>query len=404
MKGEIMATDDVSMVTAEVPLEEKRLWFSIDEYKERLRRVREVMGEKGLEVLISTTPENIYYMTGYETSGYYSYQCLIIPAEGVPMMLTRHLEEPNVRALSWIDQRRTIRDTQDPLQRTKETLQEMGLAEKRIGLELDSWFLTSQNYEGLKSILSEANIVDGSMTIESVRVIKSSQEIEYIRSAAKLASEAIRQAANAIDEGVSENDVGAVVYSTLLKGGSEYLAGGPAIASGPRSALAHATWSGRTILDGDIVFLELGASFHRYHGAHVRTVSVGEPSGDVRAKADAVIAGITAAVETIRPGVASDEVDRACRGAITRAGYGDYFLHRTGYSIGVAFQPCWGEGHIMALKGGDQRILKEGMTFHMVPAVMVYGEHGIGFSEMALVTKDGCEVLGNYPRELIVKK
>ena len=96
-------------------------------------------------------------------------------------------------------------------------------------------------------------------------------------------------------------------------------------------------------------------------------------------------------------------MDKACRGTIAKAGFGRYFTHRTGYSIGIAFPPDWGEGHIMSLKDGEQMVLRERMTFHMVPATLVYGQHGIGVSETVLVTRDGCEVLGDSPRELAIK-
>jgi Xaa-Pro dipeptidase len=383
--------------------DERKLWFSLEEYQERLRKVRERMAEKDLDAMMSHTPENIYYLTGYQTPGYYAYQCFIVPAEGDPVMLTRLLEEPNARALSWVDERRTIMDTQDPVQRTMETLDEMGLAEKRLGVERDSWFLTSRNYFKLQELLPKADLIDCSSTVEKVRMIKSPQEIEYIRRGALAASEGTRQAVVAIAAGKTENDVAAAAYRGLILGGSEYMGLAPFIASGPRSALAHATWSGREMEKGDVVFLEMAGSFHRYHGALMRTVSVGKPTDDVKAKSDAVIAGLSAAVETIKPGVTSDQVDKACRGTIAKAGYGQYFTHRTGYSIGVAFPPDWGEGHIMSLKDGDQMVLREGMTFHMVPATLVYGQHGIGFSETVLVTGDGCEVLGDFQREMVIR-
>jgi len=383
--------------------DEKELWFSLEEYGERLRKVRVHMAEKGVDAMLSHTPENIYYLTGYQTPGYYAYQCFIIPAEGDPVMLTRRLEESNVRALSWVDERRTILDTQDPVQRTVETLREMGLTEKRLGVEQDSWFLTSRNYFKLRGLLPKAELIDCSGTVERARLIKSPREIEYIRRGALAASEGTRQAVAAIAEGKTENDVAAAAYRGLILGGSEYMGLAPFIASGPRSALAHATWSGRKIEKGDVVFLEMAGSFHRYHGALMRTVSVGEPSDDVKAKSDAVIAGLNAAIETIRPGVTSDQVDKACRGTIAKAGFGRYFTHRTGYSVGIAFPPDWGEGHIMSLKDGDQMVLREGMTFHMVPATLVYGQHGIGVSETVLVTRDGCEVLGDFRRELAIK-
>jgi Xaa-Pro dipeptidase len=118
--------------------------------------------------------------------------------------------------------------------------------------------------------------------------------------------------------------------------------------------------------------------------------------------AGVVISGLNAAIETIKPGVTAGEVDAACRGKFIAAGIDQYFHHRTGYSIGIAFPPDWGEGHAMSLRSGDPAVLEPNMTFHMPPGVLVYGKYGIGFSETVRVTENGCEVLTEFPRELLV--
>jgi Xaa-Pro dipeptidase len=134
----------------------------------------------------------------------------------------------------------------------------------------------------------------------------------------------------------------------------------------------------------------------------MRTVSVGKPSAEVETIAAVVIDGLNAAIATIRPGVTAGEVDAACRGEFIKAGIDQHFPHRTGYSIGIAFPPDWGEGHIMSLKSDDPTILQPNMTFHMPPGALVYGKYGIGFSETVRVTHNGCEVLTKFPRDLHV--
>ena len=88
---------------------------------------------------------------------------------------------------------------------------------------------------------------------------------------------------------------------------------------------------------------------------------------------------------------------------IEDAGFGPYFRHRLGYSIGVNYPPDWGEGQILSLRKGEPRLLEPGMTFHMVPLCLVYREFGIGFSETVRVTEDGCERFSTLPREIVVK-
>jgi len=118
--------------------------------------------------------------------------------------------------------------------------------------------------------------------------------------------------------------------------------------------------------------------------------------------AGVVIAALNAAIGAIRPGVTSASVDEACRRPIEAAGYEPYFRKRTGYSVGSAYAPSWGEGHIISLRKDDPTLLEPGMVFHMPPALRMPHRYGVGFSETVVVTESGCEVLTRYPRELCV--
>jgi len=174
----------------------------------------------------------------------------------------------------------------------------------------------------------------------------------------------------------------------------------PFICSGYRSALAHATWGGRKIEKGDVIFFEISGAVKRYSAALMRTAYLGDPPQEVVKIAEAVIAGLTKAVETIRPGITSEEADHACRSVIADAGYGEHYRHRLGYSIGVNFPPDWGEGHILSLRANEPTVLQSNMTFHMPPAVLGYKDMGIGFSETIQVTEEGCQTITNFERKL----
>jgi Xaa-Pro dipeptidase len=116
-----------------------------------------------------------------------------------------------------------------------------------------------------------------------------------------------------------------------------------------------------------------------------------------------MIEALETIIGAIRPGVTSGSVDEAGRGVVERAGLAEHWLHRTGYSIGVGFPPGWGEGHIFDLKPKDDRRLAAGMTFHLVPLLLLPGTGAMGFSETVLVTRTGCEVLTRVPRRLLVR-
>jgi Xaa-Pro dipeptidase len=191
-----------------------------------------------------------------------------------------------------------------------------------------------------------------------------------------------------------------VAFTAMVDGGSDFMAGGPIVTSGVRGSIAHTTFGNRTILDGDAVLIELCACRRRYGGALMRTVGVGGGGARFPELATALDTALDAAIASIAPGQTCGAVDAACRSHIEEAGLGQWFRKRTGYSMGVAFAPDWGEGHIASLRAGDEMILEPGMTFHLPPAVRLPGETVYGVSETVTVTADGCDVLTAFPRRL----
>jgi Xaa-Pro dipeptidase len=194
-----------------------------------------------------------------------------------------------------------------------------------------------------------------------------------------------------------------VVNKVLFENGGEYMGLPPFILSGPRTCLPHQTARSEIIGERDLVYFEVSCSKHRYAVAIMRTIFIGEPEPRRRACAEAVIGALEAAIDIIRPGVSCEAVDAAGRAVIEEAGFGEFFRHRFGYSIGVNYPPDWGEGQILSLRKGEPRLLEPGMTFHMVPLCLVYREFGIGFSETIRVTETGCERFSGLPAEIIVK-
>ncbi|MCL4459924.1 MAG: Xaa-Pro peptidase family protein [Chloroflexi bacterium] len=383
--------------------ERNDLPFSMDEYRARLARVRQRLVEEELDVMIVNTQENIYYLTGYTTTGYWTYQALLLPQDGEPMMVVRHFEAPNVEAYSWLDGYVSYHDNEDPIQVLKTTLAKAKLQDKRIGVEKDCQFVTIRHFERLLAALPEAKIKDCSGLIEGSRLVKSEREIEYIRKAAEIASISMAAAIQAVREGTTENDLAIEAYRASIGNGSEYIANPFFVAAGTRSGFAHATWSGGRIQKGDVVYFELAGCVQRYHAALMRTVVVGQPSEIIDKAAQAAINAVNGAIRTMRPGIMAGEVDQAAREVVSAAGLAECFRHRTGYSIGIAYPPGWTEGHIMDLKPGDPRMLQAGMVFHLPLVLLVPSVGGIGFSETVLVTKDGCEVLTKADRSLLVR-
>lgn len=377
--------------------------FALDEYQARLAGVRAGMGAQGLDALLLHAPENIFYLSGHQTLGYIAYQCLVVPLRGAPALVTRALMGPVVRAGSWVREWRGYEDDQEPVAATAAAVREAGLARGRLGIERNGWFCTAAQQERLRALLPEARFAEGGGIVESRRLVKSKAELARIRQAARLAAAALQAGLEAAKVGVTEDRVAAAIMAASIEAGSEYLGHPPLIASGPRTALPFATWSGRVLQAGEPLFLEVGGCVGRYHAAVMRTAHLGPAPVRLRQMLAASRAGVTAALAAMRPGTPSGEVDRACREAVAAAGFGHCFHHRSGYSIGIGFPPDWGEGRLLSLRPMDPTPLQAGMVFHVVPFLSVEGEVGCAVSETVLVTETGAERLTDVPQELFIR-
>ena len=376
--------------------------FPREEYDRRLARVREGMASHGIEVLLLFSPENLFYLAGYNTVGYTNYQCLLVPMDEDPVLVVRLLERPVAEATTRLDTIFVYEDHEDPASAVRRALHEAGLASRRQGAERTSSLLGVQAYFHLQEVLG-TDLIDGSGIVEAVRLIKSSLELECFRRAARCTESGVRAALEAIAEGKTENDVAAEGYRHMLAAGSEFFSSFGAVTSGEKAGIAHTTFHRRTLRRGDAVMIEIGGVWNRYTSPLFRTAAVGEASPELHRMFDACRTALEAAVSAMRPGARSRDVQAACQAVIDERGYEPNFRKRVGYAIGVSFPPGWGEGHIMDLKHHDERELRPGMVFHVTPAMRQHRQHGVGCSETVAVTEQGAEVITSFPRELFVR-
>lgn len=382
---------------------ENGLPFSRQEYAARLYRVRQRMAAAGVETLLTTVPENIYYLTGYSTLGYFTYQVLILSLDRDPILVTRALNVEKARVDSCLEHIESYRDTEDPDEATYRVLQQYGLLDTRLGNQDDAWFFSVARWKKLIRRLGVGDLADGSGIIEHVRRIKSPREIEYIRQAGRYCEASLRAAIDATRAGVTENDVAAAAYHALYRAGSEFLGHEAQFVAGPAAGLAFECARRRPIGPDDVVYMEAGGTHLRYNCMLSRTVIVGQPDPRWIAMAEASRDALNAARAAIRPGVTSHEVDLAARTVMRKAGFAPYFMHRTGYSIGIGLPPDWGEGRIMSINEHDPTVLEPGMCFHLIPDLKVVHQGGVVFSESVVVTENGHQRLTEFPQEIVFK-
>jgi Xaa-Pro dipeptidase len=368
------------------------LSFPVEEYERRLRELRERMVRRRLDVFMITDPENLYYLTGYQTTGYSYFQALVVPVDGEPFMVTRLLEDSNVWARTWVELSRPYGDTGDAIQTVWHALVEFGLATKTIGYEKNSYFFPAYQQERFNASLMDAKLHDASGIVEEGRIVKSDLEIEMMKRAAVATEAGMAAGIEATAEGVTENDIAAAVHYAMFKAGGEYPAVAPYITSGPRTMIGHATWEGRKINRGDQVFLEIGGCVRRYHTALMRTVQLGDPSPGLREAEELVRHALTDIKAAMTPGLLAGEVDSVARHILDRNTSGASLVTRCGYMIGIAFAPSWDEGYILSLKPGEETVLEENMTFHLIPWLMkVDGDKVMALSDTVRVTDGGAQ-------------
>ncbi len=373
--------------------------FPKAEFDARVAAARRLLRDRGIDVLLVTGPENVFYLTGQQTPGYYAFQCLFLPADGDPFFLTRQLEYANLLANTFISDVTPYQDDLKPAVAVATLLARKGWLDRKIAIDRQSWFLTVAAYDSLTAACGA--FADGSGLVESLRAVKSAAEQVAIEEASRQADAGMRAGLGAVGAGASENDVAAAMMAATIAAGSEYVGMEPFVTSGPRSGIPHTTWRRRTMQPGDAVLLELAGCYDRYHAALMRTAWIGRAPDKARRMMGACEEALAAALDTMKPGVTCEAVHAACQAVIDRYGYADNFRKRTGYGIGIAFAPDWGEGNILSLYAGVTRELEPGMVFHLPPALRDYGKFAVGVSETVIVTETGCYPLSQVPRGLV---
>lgn len=378
--------------------------FPFEEYERRLSELRVRINERHLDAVVITDPENIMYMTDYQTTGYSFFQALVVPLEQEPFMITRAMEESNIIARTWVERTRPYPDTGDAIQMLVDALREFGLSDKRIGYERNSYFFPAYQQDFVHTTLTDGKLLDCFGIVEEGRICKSPVEIELMHKAAAATEAGMKAGLEVSAAGVTENEIGAAISAAMFRAGGEPPAVMPYVTSGPRTMIGHATWEGRTVQPGEHVFLEVGGCFRRYHTAMMRTVVLGELSDSMYKAQERMKMALDSLHDYVQPGMTVSDVDNLVRNIISNNDIGARLVTRSGYSIGIAFPPSWDEGYICSLKQGESAVLKEGMTFHVIPWMWgVDGDKTCGISDTIYITSDGCKSFFNMDRDFTVK-
>src|SRR5436190_9363218 len=386
--------------------------FARAEYEQRLKKIRTEMQKRGLDLLIVNDIANQHYITGYDGWSFYTPQVVLVPIEDAePVWIGRAMDAAGGLLTAWMKPENIVGFPEDYVQRSDrhpmdwiaEWVIAKGWGKRRIGIELEAYYFSPKAHARLVAGLPNAKFIDADLLVNWIRAIKSPAEIDYLRKASWLAQAAIAKAYDVIAPGMRECDAIAQIQAAQVAGSPDFagdITALPATILGVENASApHIMWSDRRFGASETIALELAGVCRRYAAGLARTLQLGKTPQRVADTAKAVLEGMDAVLQTVKPGVLAEDVEAAWRKVIAR--YGLKKESRIGYSIGVAYPPDWGE-HTISLRPGDKTMLAPGNVVHSILGMWME-DWGIEVSETILVTGTGCETLTKFPREIHVK-
>ncbi len=352
-----------------------------------LDKVQGLIRKNELDGFFVQNPSDILYLTGvhFETD-----LTILVPANGHASLL-----------ISPLDFQMAVELIHDPLidiikvappKKTSEVLQELvkGIQGKKWGF--DDNHTTVRQHAALKKALSDIEFVEKGEIFVEARIYKDPAEIEKIQAAAAIADAAFMQVPRLLKSGRTENEVAAELEYLIKKKGSEKVAFDTIVASGPRSWFPHGTATNRRIEKGDIVTIDMGATFNGYRADTTRTFIVGKGCETARKIVNLVNDAQKFGVEAVQIGKTGKDIDDACRTYLAERGYNDdFFVHSTGHGVGIDIH----EDPSISRLG--ERPLEEGMVITVEPGIYVPGKGGARTEDTVVVQKGKPLVLTKAP-------
>ncbi|MBC6450642.1 M24 family metallopeptidase [Actinokineospora xionganensis] len=358
----------------------------------RLDKARAAAAAVGVDALVIAPGTDLAYLLGATGSSFERLSCLVVtPGEAV--LVVPKLEAPGyadapadalgVRVATWVD-------GEDPYALVAGLLGDAG--QVAVGDVLPALHVLA-----LRDALPGARQVLAGPVVGELRMRKDAAEVDALRKAGAAIDRVHARMGEWLRAGRTEREVGADIAAAIIEEGhvaAEFVI----VGSGPNGASPHHDLSDRVIEAGDVVVVDIGGPIAEgYNSDSTRTYAVGEPrDADVRETYAVLQRAQRAAVEFIRPGVTAEQVDAVCREIIAGAGFGEFFIHRTGHGIGLDVHE---HPYIVA---GNPLVLEEGMAFSVEPGIYQPGRWGARIEDIVVVTADGVEPVNTRPHDLVV--
>ncbi|MEU0004443.1 aminopeptidase P family protein [Streptomyces sp. NPDC006314] len=365
--------------------------FTAADYSARMERAARSAADAGLAGLLVAPGPDMVWLTGYTPTAVTERLTVLVLAPGHdPVLVVPTLEAPDAEKATGAAAL-TLRDWtdgKDPYALTAALLDARG----RFGISDNTW---AMHLLGLQRALPDTSYAALTDALPMLRAVKDAAELELLAAAGAAADATFEEIRKVPFAGRRESEVGHDLAGLLRRFGHSQV-DFTIVGSGPNGANPHHEVGDRVIRHGDMVVLDFGGLKDGYGSDTTRTVHVGEPTEEERRVHDIVRAAQEAGFRAVRPGAACQEVDRAARAVITEAGYGEYFIHRTGHGIGVTtHEPPY-------MIEGEEQPLVPGMCFSVEPGIYLPGRFGVRIEDIVTVTDDGGRRFNNTTREMAI--
>jgi Xaa-Pro dipeptidase len=360
------------------------------DYSQRLAALRAL---EGVDAVALVPGANMVYFTGLH---YHLSERPIVAfvMQDEIAFIMPELEVPQIRERSDMEGRLFVWNDADGFSGAfKEAVEALGLNEGTLGVD-DKTMRVFELLEFLEHAPA-MQVREFGTDLLSIRSRKSTDEVDAMRRAIEISEQALRKLLTWVQPDMTEREIAARLDADLMALGTQGYAFKALVQTGPNSALPHGGTTDRVLQAGEFLLIDFGGMYQGYPADITRTFCLGEASPEMQKIFNTVLAANQAAVLATRPGVACEDVDNAARNVIETAGYGEYFIHRTGHGLGL-------ETHeLPQIAAGVDDVLEPGMVFTIEPGIYIPGLGGVRIEDNVLVTNDGVEVLTSFPRELV---
>lgn len=354
----------------------------------RLASLRSQMATVGVQLTAIAPTDNLKYLLGFSPK-YDERTCILLVSADAAVVVMPNLnaeqtasEAPELELIRWSDDVGPSAALATALQRT-------GTAAATVAVDPE---MRAAHLLLLQHALPSAAAVDATGVIGPLREVKDAVELEALQRAADVADTAMLAAFAALRPGATELQIGETIAHTF--GANASPAEFVIVGGGPNSAFPHHHTGARQLQPGDAVVIDIGGRRDNYVSDITRMAFIGKPSERYREVHSIVEAAVVAGLAASKPGATCAEVDAAARGVIEGAGYGEYFVHRTGHGLGLSVhEPPW------IMRGHDVE-LRPGAVHSIEPGIYLPGEFGVRLEEIVHVTDSGCERFSSLPREV----